>query len=172
MWFAFRRTRHRGWPDPGGILMMRLRFCVVLSLVAFPLLTLTTCASADEVWLSALDLTKMRQGWGEPHADQSLMAGPITIAGKKYERGVATHAKSVMWLELDAKVREFLASAGVDDTATGGTASVEFMVIGDGKSLWRSGVMHHGQEAQSFRVEVQGVRNLLLLVSSAGDASA
>ncbi|MCC6489813.1 MAG: NPCBM/NEW2 domain-containing protein [Candidatus Hydrogenedentes bacterium] len=141
----------------------------LVRVTALLILALPAIASADEVWLSSLDLTKMRQGWGEPHSDQSLMEGPITIAGRKFERGVATHAKSTLWLELDGEVTEFLASVGVDDTAAGGTASVEFIVAGDGKSLWRSGVMHHGDESKDIRVDVRGMRSLLLLVMPTDD---
>ncbi|MCC6695673.1 MAG: NPCBM/NEW2 domain-containing protein [Candidatus Hydrogenedentes bacterium] len=148
---------------------MSSKSLVLVGVAVLSVHTITAHAVADEVWLSQLDLSKTQQGWGEPHADQSLMEGPISIAGKTFERGVATHAKSVLWLELDGKVSEFLASVGIDDTAAGGNASVEFMVLGDGKSLWRSGVMHHGEEAKPVRVDVQGVRSLLLLVMSAGD---
>ena len=144
--------------------MMSSKSLFLMGVVAWSMHSIMSHAVAEEVWLSQLDLSKIRQGWGEPHADQSLMEGPITIAGKTFERGVATHAKSVLWLELDGKVSEFLASVGVDDTAAGGNASVEFMVVGDGRTLWRSDVMHHGEEAKTVRVDVQGVRNLLLLV--------
>jgi alpha-galactosidase len=133
---------------------------------------LATTASADEVWLSAMDLSKIRQGWGEPHADQSLMGGALTIAGRTFEHGIATHAKSVMWIGLDGKAEKFSALVGVDDTAVGGTSSLEFVVIGDGKKLFQSGVMHFGEEANRVQVDLRGVQTLLLLVNETDGGNA
>jgi alpha-galactosidase len=119
--------------------------------------------------LSTLDLSKMHQGWGEPHADESLMETSISIAGKKFENGVATHANSTLWVSLEGKSTEFRAFVGVDDTAIHGKASVEFVVIGDGKTLFKSGVVHQGEKARKVRIDLQGVRTLLLMVKDAGD---
>ncbi|MBX7255305.1 MAG: NPCBM/NEW2 domain-containing protein [Candidatus Hydrogenedentes bacterium] len=126
-------------------------------------------AYADSAKLSALDLSKMRQGWGEPQVNQSLMGGTLSIAGKKFTHGVATHATSALWVDLGGSAKEFTAFVGVDDTAIRGKASVEFVVIGDGKRLFKSGVMHQGEAAKEVRVDLRGMKTLLLLVNDTGD---
>lgn len=132
----------------------------------------TAAATADLLQaksLGLLDLSKMKQGWGVPHANESLMGGPLKIAGRRFSAGVATHANSVLWVDLRGTAREFSAIVGVDDTALHGKASVEFVVVGDGKTLFTSGVMHQGEAAREVRVDLRGIQTLLLMVKDAGD---
>ncbi|MCX7670693.1 MAG: NPCBM/NEW2 domain-containing protein, partial [Anaerolineae bacterium] len=51
----------------------------------------------------------------------------------------------------------------------GNIGSVEFRIYGDGKPLWRSGVMKAGQAAKEVDVKLQGIDTLLLIVDPAGD---
>jgi alpha-galactosidase len=48
-------------------------------------------------------------------------------------------------------------------------SSIEFNVIGDGRMLWQSGVMHAGDAAKDCEVVLTGVKSLLLEVGDAGD---
>jgi alpha-galactosidase len=48
---------------------------------------------------------------------------------------------------------------------------LEFIVSGDGKVLWKSGVMRAGDAARDCEVDVAGVKSLVLEVSDAGDGS-
>ena len=48
-------------------------------------------------------------------------------------------------------------------------ASVVFRVIGDGRTLWKSGVMKFGQAAQPVDVNLKGIKSLLLVVGDARD---
>lgn len=125
--------------------------------------------SMKTVSLSALDLSPMRQGWGEPRANQAVTERPLSIAGQVYTNGVGTHARSVLWLELDGQVQRFAAMVGVDDHTSRDSASVEFQIGADGRSVWRSGVMRRGQAARSVELDLTGVRQLLLLVTDGGD---
>ncbi len=124
--------------------------------------------AADTVWLSSLDLTKMRQGWGKPQVDRSIRETPLAIGGQKFEHGVGTHAVSVLWIDLAGGTEKFLASVGVDDAA-GGKGSVAFKIIGDSRTLWQSGVMKPGQSAKPVELDLHGLQTLLLLVDDAGD---
>ena len=64
----------------------------------------------------------------------------------------------------------FSASVGVDDEVDKNpAASVEFIVIGDGKELWKSGVMRAGDAAKACAVDLKGVKSLVLKVTDAGD---
>lgn len=131
---------------------------------------LCLCAAPSEVVaLSALDLAPLRQGWGRPGIDRAVSGAPLSIAGARFERGVGTHARSVLWLELGGGSSRFLASVGVDDAAGSERASVVFQVVGDGRELWNSGVMRRGAPAKTVDVDLRGVERLLLLVGDAGD---
>lgn len=122
----------------------------------------------NAVPLSAMDLSKMSSGWGKPLVDKSVTNKPISIAGQTFEHGVGTHADSVLYVKLDGKTERFLARIGVDD-ATNGRGTVRFLVYGDGKKLFDSGVMKGGQQTKAVNVPLAGVKTLLLVANSTGD---
>jgi alpha-galactosidase len=128
--------------------------------------------SAETVWLDDLNLSVAGQGWGEPQKNKSVGEHPLTIGGKVFERGFGTHAESVLRVNLGGGAQKFSASVGVDDEVNGNPASsVEFFVIGDGKTLWNSGVMRAGNAAKGCDVDLSGVKELELKVGDAGDGS-
>jgi alpha-galactosidase len=126
--------------------------------------------SADTVWLSSLDLTRMTTGWSVPKADLGVAGSPLSIGGKQFPRGVGTHAESKLRVDLGGKATRFFAQVGVDDGA-GGQGSVEFIVSGDGKVLWRSGLLEGRTAALPVDVNVTGVRVLALRVTDGGDGN-
>lgn len=130
---------------------------------------LAAAQAGETVWLSSLDLTKMRQGWGRPQVDRAIREGPLSIGGRRFDRGVGTHAKSVFWVDLSAGTERFQAQFGVDDAAGNPKASVTAQILGDGRVLWRTPVMRPGQAAVPVDVDLHGVRTLTLLVGDAGD---
>ncbi|MBI4605882.1 MAG: NPCBM/NEW2 domain-containing protein [Planctomycetes bacterium] len=148
--------------------MTRNRTLLLAALAAAGCSFAPRARAADAVWLSDLDLTPVRQGWGRPQVNRSIRERPLAIAGQGFERGVGTHARSVLWIDLAGGAERLLASVGVDDAA-GGPGSVAFRVFGDGKALWESGTMTPGQPARRVDVDLRGVRTLLLLVGDAGD---
>ena len=102
-------------------------------------------AESRTVWLTELDLTKMSSGWGRAVPDRSCTTQQLSIAGRKFERGVGTHAESTMWVELDGKAAEFAAWVGVDDdNLPGRGGSVEFTLCSSERDLWTSGPMKSG----------------------------
>ena len=128
-----------------------------------------TCCASETVWLSSLDLSKVRQGYGKAQANRGIREKPLSIAGQKFERGVGTHASSTLWIDLAGGSEKFLASVGVDDAAGSDKASLTFKIVGDGRKLWESGVMKSGQAAKPVDLDVKGVKTLLLMVGDAGD---
>ena len=133
--------------------------------------------SAETVWLDDLNLAPTIQGWGKPQknkcAARNAQEGrPLTISGRRFERGVGTVAESVLNIYLNGGATTFSAHVGPDDCKRGSSrTSVEFFVIGDGKQLWRSGVMHANDAAKAFDVSVAGVKQLLLKVGDADDGN-
>lgn len=126
-----------------------------------------SATAAETVWLDSLDLSLMRQSYGQPQVNRGIRGTPLAMGGVKFERGVGTHANSVLWLELSGSTERFKASVGVDDAA-GGNPSVVFRVLGDGRKLYDSGVIKAGA-AKEVDVPLSGVKLLLLQVDDGGD---
>jgi hypothetical protein len=123
----------------------------------------------EEIYLSTLNIERIRQGWGAPHSDRSVDGRTLSIGGKKFERGIGTHSESICLIATNGSVEEFLAYVGVDDEVDKGRGSVEFFVIGDDKILWQSGIMKSGDQAKPVKVETKGIKELILKVSNGGD---
>ena len=149
---------------------MKSHFALALG---FLLAVFTTgIVSAETVWLDDLNLDVATQGWGDPHKNQSVEGHPLTIGGKQFARGFGTHAEGELRVNLAGGSQKFSASVGVDDEVNGNVASsVEFIVSGDGKVLWKSGVMRAGDAARDCEVDLAGVKSLVLEVSDAGDGA-
>jgi alpha-galactosidase len=141
-----------------------------LSCTFLAALAIATSLRADEtVPLGSLDLSKIKQGWGEPKVDQSVMDTPLSIGGKTFEHGFGTHAESRLYVKLDGGASRFTAKVGVDDNRKGQPASVEFRVLADGKTLFKSGVMKPGDAAKTVDVDLRGAKMALLFVGTGGD---
>jgi len=145
---------------------MRTSWLVIWALV----LSSGLSVSARTVPLGALDLTKMSTGWGKPQIDKSITARTISIGGRAFKAGVATHAESILHVQLDGKTERFQAYVGVDD-ATGPRGTIRFKVYADGKRLFDSGLMKGGNPAQRIDVPLAGAKHAILMVTSGGDGS-
>jgi alpha-galactosidase len=126
-------------------------------------------SKGDEIRLSALDLSAATQGWGHPTADRSVEGHRLTIGGRTFDHGFGTHADSRLVVDLKGAARRLTAWVGVDDEKKEGPGSVEFRIIGDGRTLWKSGVMRGNQPAKRVDLDLTGVRKLILHVGDAGD---
>ncbi len=139
---------------------------------SIPLLAMFSCAfslGAASIWLDELDVSKTSQGWGNPHKNQSVEGHTLSIGGKKFQHGLGTHADSALYLDLNGSAERFQAMVGADDEIGRSPGSVDFSVVGDGKTLWESGPMKVGAAARSVDVSLQGLKTLVLLVGDAGD---
>ena len=125
--------------------------------------------NAAMVRLDELDLTAMTAGWGKPQPNLSITQTPLGVGGVKFAHGVGTHAESEVTIQLDGKATWFTAKVGVDDQAGNAAASVEFIVSGDDRELWRGGVCKLGEPPRECRVKLDGVKSLELEVTDADD---
>ena len=127
--------------------------------------------SAQTVWLDELDLSAATQGYGMPMKNKSLDGNTLTIAGKTYGRGFATHSVSSLLILLDGKATAFSANVGIDDEVIGHDPAVEFEIYGDGKKIWSSGLMHLKDTARTCDVKLIGVKKLELVVTDGGNGN-
>lgn len=145
---------------------------LVLLLAALP--GVSVFLSRAEVvtnYLDELDLSLIRQGWGQAQRNRSVTGTPLQIAGQVFNRGVGTHSKSTFWIECPPDATRLRAWVGVDDNAKDKRASVQFLVYADGRKLWDSGVMRLGDKAKQLDLDITGVRLVLLMVKDAGDGN-
>jgi alpha-galactosidase len=127
--------------------------------------------SAQTVWLDQLDLSTATQGYGIPMKNKSIDGKTLTIAGKTFERGFGSHSESSLTILLEGKATLFKAQVGIDDEVAGQKPAAEFVVIGDGKRLWTSGIMHLGDAAKPCSVDLNGVKKFELLVTDGGNGN-
>lgn len=131
----------------------------------------TSRLAAATVGLEELRVDWMTSGWGRSLPNRSVTDKPLAIGGQTFTKGVGTHASSEMLLVLDGQVARFHASVGVDDHAGNQAASIEFVVTGDDRELWRSGVCKLGEKPRVCEVKLAGIRQLELVVTDAGDGN-
>jgi hypothetical protein len=120
--------------------------------------------------LGNLTPDSVRQGWGELKVDASVSGNALQIGDRKFAHGLGSHANSEVVYELDQPCEMFMAWVGVDaEIRQTKRASVIFKVLGDGRELFNSGVMHSDTPAKRVDVSLAGVAQLKLVVSDAGD---
>ncbi len=139
-----------------------------LALVAVASALLGGRAGGADIAITALDLARVTQGFGEPAVDKSIDGHPLTIHGTAYPHGLGTHAEMRLPIDLKGSATRFTATVGIDDE-TNGQGSVEFQVVGDGKRLWSSGLMHGKDAAKAVDLPLTGLARLLLVVNDGGD---
>lgn len=129
-------------------------------------------AGPREFSLGDLQPEAVVQGYGDLQVDRSVSGGPLSVAGRKFARGLGTHAPSEIVYELGGKGSKFQAWVGVDDAMKGYKgSSIVFQVFGDGKKLFDSGVMRLDDPAKPVDVGLAGVAELKLVVTEAGDGN-
>ncbi|MCY3018508.1 MAG: NPCBM/NEW2 domain-containing protein [Planctomycetota bacterium] len=145
-----------------------MRQLVVLMTAAA--LGLCCMAAGEETRLGDLaHLELVKVGWGKPTKDKAVSGQPIQMAGEKFEHGLGVHAPSLAAINLDGKAETFHAVVGVNDLGKSERGSVEFIVRGDGKALFKSGLMQGGDNPKTIDVALTGVKQLKLEVTDGGD---
>ncbi len=122
------------------------------------------------VFLSDLDWASAKAGWspnrdGLPRRDRDITHARLRLDGRRYRKGIGTHAPSEIVYALDGKYARFFAAVG--GAEAGGT--VVFEVYGDDKRLFDSGVMQGMHGVKQVDVPVRGIRRLRLVVTDAGN---
>jgi len=123
----------------------------------------------DGVFLDSINPVSVSQGWGILQRNESVWERPLTIAGKRYLRGLGTHAPSRLVFVLDGKYRRFQSWAGADGATT---PTITFEVLVDGRKRWETGVMRRDEPARWVDIDVAGAKTLELIVGDGGNGIA
>jgi NPCBM/NEW2 domain len=121
----------------------------------------------DGVYLDTLEWTTASAGWGQVQRNRSIMEKPMTMAGRRYLRGIGTHANSRIVYSVPGDCATFAATIGYDQEVRNG--SIVFVVEGGGKELFRSTVFGFDTPPEDIRVPLGGVPEITLVVEDAGD---
>lgn len=110
-------------------------------------------------------IERSRQGRKDGlHLDKNLDNGPLQLRGELYRKGLAIHAHTELTYNLEGKFKKFDAILGMDDTV-GGDGQPRVRVEGDGRELFSQSIGRK-DEPRPLKLEIQGVRQLRIIVSS------
>lgn len=130
---------------------------------------------SKEVPLTKLNTIFQRQDYAIPMENLTVYSGwgPKRWAFLSnnyyfYRQGIGTHAYSQLIYDVNRQFKKLAVDIGVDTEAAEG-ASVIFQILGDGKVLYTSGVKGKFDFPEHVKVEINGVKNLELVVTDAQD---
>jgi len=126
-------------------------------------------------WLSDRPdlLAAHHQSWGQLGLDVCAHAPgqrplELAIGGRRYAKGLGSHANGEIVVELDGGWSRFEATVGVQKQ-DGGIGSVVFQVFADERELFRSPVLRESDPPLPVSVDLGGALELRLVVTDAGD---
>jgi hypothetical protein len=134
------------------------------------LLAAGAAPATNGVPMSELTPLSTRQDYGSLELDRSVQGQTLKIGDREFTRGLGTHANSQVVYYLGGHGVRFQAWVGVDAEMSGHKEpSVVFQVLGDEKKLFDSGLMRLDTPAKQVSVDLRGVKELVLVVTDAGD---
>ncbi len=126
---------------------------------------------ADTLALTMDDVLSYEQEYDVLRYDSAVGNSALRVASQLFEHGFGTHAQSGISLYINQRCIEFKAAVGVDDNTLPDKGSVEFVVLVDDDTLWRSGIMRTGDSPKLCRVNLENRTHLRLLCLNAGDGN-
>jgi len=110
----------------------------------------------EKLFLSSLDPV--------PTDGRFRMGGAIRIGGELFEEGVSVPAGLDIEYDLKGLYENFFASVAVDDGVPD-DVRLDFVLLGDGRELWRSRGLSKADGLKPVRISISGIRSLILRVS-------
>lgn len=129
-------------------------------------------------YLSELNWKSAIAGWKSVQKDCSVEGNKISLKGengkKFYEKGIGTHSNSEIIYDLSNKGYSYFSSKiGVDqEMKENSPASIIFQVYVDGKKVYDSGVMRAKDNEKEILVNIEGAKELKLVVNDARNGNA
>jgi hypothetical protein len=124
----------------------------------------------DGVFLDAMEPALVRPTAGTCETNASSAKSPLTIAGRRYWRGLGVSCPSRISVTLDGKYQRFQALAGLDTAIMNNymdRSAVTFEVWVDGQKRWDSGPVKNADPAEPGKpvdIDIAGAKNLELVV--------
>jgi hypothetical protein len=125
-------------------------------------------ALPDEV--AYLSDRKPARSAGTFRNDRSTAGKPIIVNGLEYKKGLGVQAPSELVYQLDGSWDRLSGHVGVD-SEVGSKGSVMFRVFADGKIVFESPSMNGDNVKQLMDLNIEGVRELRLVLDDQGDGA-
>ncbi|KJF43568.1 hypothetical protein LH29_10610 [Draconibacterium sediminis] len=117
-----------------------------------------------ELFLNDLSPVRTKLGWRVHQTNRSVSGNGLVLDGELYHQGIGLPTNSELEYRLDKGFTTFEALVGIDD-ANGKEGNVEFVLIGDGRELWKSGWVKKSDPGQKVSVDIRQVKRLTLRVN-------
>lgn len=114
-----------------------------------------------ELSLTELEPLRANGAWRGFEIDEMLMGGPLSLGGSHYDRGLSSFAGSEIEFDLKGLYGKLTALVGLD-AASSTNATAEFIVVADGRELWRSGALKKADAPKAVDLAITGTRKLVL----------
>ena len=129
------------------------------------LLFLCSCGKKQvekTILLTEMELDHIVMGWPiPPHKNETVGGTKLSVGGVQYENGLWTNSSYNIPIVLMGNGIRLTSKVGADDALEGSYASVmEFQVIADGDTLFKSGGMSVGDAAKAIDLPLSGLDTL------------
>ncbi len=121
-----------------------------------------------ELPLTQLEPLRSTGRWTGFEIEDLPTGAPLLLGGQRYEKGLGGFGNSEIEYDLQGLYDTFAAVVGMDTNGATNSAA-EFVVVGDGKELWRSGALAKTDSPKPVEVGITGVRKLVLRVTGSGE---
>lgn len=118
--------------------------------------------------LTDLKADKATCGYGGVTMNRTINGNSFTMNGKIYEYGIGTHAYSEMVYPLNPAYKRFVATVGIDDEIGRKEATVQFLILIDGRDAGLSPVLKPKQ-SWNFDVEIPQGSKKITMISNGGE---
>lgn len=127
---------------------------------------------SDYDYLSDEEWTSVETQWGTPRRNSNIK-GRVNGDIKDFEKGFGIHANGTITYDLSGKEYDkFEALLGVDGGISAQNySSLKFEIIGDGNVLAKTEVLKHADNMVYVNVPVNGVKQLVIKVTDAGNGN-
>lgn len=139
--------------------------------------TISVVDMKDYRYLTDYDWKSANSGWKTVNKDKSVDNNKLTLTGEEgqaisYERGIGTHATSTIVYDLSDKDYAYFSSyVGVDREMHGSVGSISFEVYIDGEKKFDSGIMNSRDPQKYVEVDINGAKELKLVVKDGGNGN-
>lgn len=136
----------------------------------------------DTLELVSINWEMASTGWGTIGKNKSVSGGTLRIKDKTFQKGIGTHANSVIQYKIPEGFTRFASFAGLDRGGTDqdGGATMEFMLfntdptirqVDPGQAVANSGRISRTTQREGVHLEadITGAQKLYLVVTDAGD---
>ena len=131
---------------------------------------------SDITYATEVDWKTATAAWGNVTKNKNLQDnGSIKLfvngAKTEFQEGIGTHADSEIVYDLEGKDFDYFeALVGVEQSIPNtNRSSITFIIEGDGKELYNSGLMNYTTPAKTVKVSVKDVKQLKLIVEDNGN---